>query len=266
MTFLLIYCNSHTMDHQSPPPRPLRVQGAPPPPPRQFLFTFSDDSVLRKMSARDLAKLRIWKGNRILNPEHKQSIASSLKNGVKGLDLKPFHIVTYPVEEDGDEEICSFVVDGQHRLSIIKESETQDFDVLVIEKKCKSESEVIQYFKLLNHTRAIEWKEDPVLVANTYIKALEEAFNTGKEKKLRMKATHRPYLYIEYLREELIKRKVGHSGKTPAQFVEYAKIKNEEFLTYFKNLKEKDSLQEKAIRLEFCLALDPKMKWLDGFE
>ena len=249
-----------------PPPRPTRLTNAPPPPPRQFLFTFSDGSVLRKMSARDLAKLRIWKGNRILNADHKQSIASSLKHGVKSLDLKPFHIVSYPVEEDETEEMCSFVVDGQHRLSIIKESDQQDFDVLVIEKRCASESEVIQYFKLLNHTRAIEWKEDPILVANNYIKALEEVFNIGKEKKLRIKATHRPYLYIEHLREELVKRKVGHSGKTPADFVRYAILKNEEFLTYYKEMKERDTLQEKAVRLEFCLALDPKYKWLDGFE
>ncbi len=239
---------------------------APPPPPRQFLHTFTDGSILRKISARDLVKIPIWKGNRILNQEHKQSILTSLKQGAKSLDLKPFHVVTYPVEENETEEVHSYVVDGQHRLSIIKEADNQDFDVLVIEKKCESESEVIEYFKLLNHTRAIEWKEDPVLVANRYISALEKAFNVGKEKRLRQKSTHRPYLYIDNFRDELIKRKIGHTGKSPEQFVNFAKEKNEEGLQRLKTKEKREAMEDKAIQLDFSLAMDTKYKWLAEFE
>jgi len=243
---------------------PIR-RAAPPPPPRQYLHQFSDGSILRKISARDLVKIPIWKGNRILNQDHKQSIASSLKLGVKSLDLKPFHIVTYPVEEN-DSEILSFVVDGQHRYSIIKESEQQDFDVLVVEKKCDSETEVVEYFKLLNHTRAIEWKEDPILVANRYIVALEKAFNTTKEKRIRLKSTHRPYLYVDTLREELVKRKIGHSGKTPEDFVRFAQSKNQEGLAVLRSKVPRETMEERALSLDFCLALDPKFKWLHEFE
>lgn len=244
------------------PPRRI----APPPPPKAYLFTFSDGSILRKISARDLVKIPIWKGNRILNQQHKESIAKSLKQGAKSLDLKPFHIVTYPVEEGDIPDTLSFVVDGQHRYSIIKESDNQDFDVLVVEKKCHTESEVIDYFKLLNHVRAIEWKEDPILVANNFIKALENVFNGGKDKRVRTKSTHRPYLYVETLREELIKRKIGVSGKTPEDFVAFAKRKNEEYLDILRKKERREGIEDRALQLEFTLALDPKMKWLQDFE
>ncbi len=247
-----------------PPVPPRRI--APPPPPKAHLHLFSDGSVLRKMPARDLVKIPIWKGNRILNQEHKQAIAHSLKNGVKSLDLKPFHIVTYPVEDGDTEEILSFIVDGQHRHSLIKEADTQDFDVLVIEKKCESESEVIEYFRILNHTRAIEWKEDPVLVANRYLAALEKAFNVQKEKRIRPKATHRPYVSIDTLREEFLKRKIGHSGKSPEEFVAYAQRMNQDFLEALLRKPVREPLEERAIGLGFCLALDPKFRWLTDFE
>ncbi len=247
------------------PPVPMR-RTAPPPPPKAFLFTFSDGSILRKISARDLVKIPIWKGNRILDHVHKDAIAKSLKQGSKSLDLKPFHIVSYPVDEEDTTEILSFVVDGQHRYSIIKESDNQDFDVLVVEKKCESESEVIEYFKILNHTRAIEWKEDPIVVANRYVAALEKAFNTGKEKRIRTKATHRPYLYVDTLREEVKKRKIGFSGKTPEDFVVFAKAKNEQELQRLRSKAPKETMEERAVALEFCLALDPKFKWLNEFE
>jgi hypothetical protein len=247
-----------------PPLPPRRV--APPPPPKAHLFVFSDGSLLRKMPARDLVKVPIWKGNRILQQDHKQAIIRSLTTGVKSLDLKPFHVVTYPVEEGDTEEMYSFIVDGQHRVSILKETDQQDFDVLVVEKKCSSESDVIEYFKILNHTRAIEWKEDPILVANRYLAALEKAFNTSKEKRVRPKATHRPYLYVDTLREELVKRKIGHTGKTPDEFVAFAKETNRVGLDRLKDKAPREPLEERALALEFCLAMDPKFKWLNDFD
>lgn len=247
--------------------QPLR-RPAPPPPPRAYLHSFSDGSILRKISARDLVKIPIWKGNRILNQDHKQAILQSLKYGAKSLDLKPFHVVSYPVEayESAEEEIMHYVVDGQHRLSILKESDNLDFDVLVVEKKCESESDVIEYFKILNHTRAIEWREDPIVLANRYIVALEKVFNAGKEKRIRPKATHRPYLYVDTLREELVKRKIGHTGKSPEIFAEFATRKNEGALDILKRKEKREGMEDRALQLEFALALDQKMKWLQEFE
>lgn len=242
------------------------VKKAAPPPSRNngILHTFSDGSILRKMPARDLIKIPIWNGNRILDVEHRQSILSSLKNGVRDLDGKPFHIVSYPKEEN--ETIITYsVVDGQHRLSIIRESDNLEFDLLVVEKKCSSEREVVDYFKVLNTTKAIEWREDPKVVTQSFISALEDAFNPPKEKdkKIRQKATHRPYLYVESLRDELQKRKIGMDGKKPQEFIAYAQRKNRELLA---SLGEgKDKTEKRAIEMGFALALDPKFRWLDGF-
>jgi hypothetical protein len=247
------------------PPHPIR-RAAPPPPPKAQLFSFSDGSILRKMSARDLVKIPIWKGNRILNLDHKESILKTLKHGSKSLDLKPFHIVSYPVEDEEMEQTLSYIVDGQHRHSIIKESETQDFDVLVIEKKCESESEVIDYFKILNHTKAIEWKEDPILLANKYIAALEKRFNSSKEKRIRHKSTHRPYMYVETLRDELLKRKIGYTGKTPDEFVNFAEATNQHMLDALRLKVPREQMEERALALEFCLALDTKYKWMQSFD
>ena len=240
------------------------VKKGPPPPRNTNLHTFSDGSILRKMSARDIVKIPIWHGNRILDEEHKKAISDSLKQGVKELDLKPFHVVSYP-DEDDKTTIHYRVVDGQHRVSLIRESDQQDFDVLVVEKRCNSEHEVIDYFKILNHTKAIEWREDPAMVANYFVRALEKLFNPEKEKnkKIRQKSTHRPYLYVDTFRDELKKRKIGLDGKTPEEFAQFAQEKNRALL---ERLGEgKDKTEKRALEMGFALALDPKYKWLDEF-
>lgn len=240
------------------------VKRTPPPPRNTTLHTFSDGSILRKISARELVKIPIWHGNRILDVEHRKTILNSLKHGPKELDIKPFHIVSYP-DEDDKTLIHYAVVDGQHRASIIRESEQQDFDILVVEKRCNSEHEVIEYFKILNQTKAIEWREDPTMVANRFIAAMERTFNPEKEKdkKIRQKSTHRPYLYIETFRDELKKRKIGMDGKTPEEFLTFAKARNRKWL---ESLGEgRDKTEKRAIEMGFALALDPKFKWLDEF-
>lgn len=240
------------------------VKKGPPPPRNTNLHTFSDGSILRKMSARDIVKIPIWNGNRILDEDHKNAISASLKHGARDLDLKPFHIVSYPDEENKN-IIYYSLVDGQHRASIIRDSDQQDFDVLVIEKRCNSERDVIEYFKILNQTKSIEWREDPVMVANSFIHAMEKAFNPEKEKdkKIRQKSTHRPYLYVETFRDELKKRKIGMDGKTPEDFIQFAREKNRILLERLGD--GKDKTEKRALEMGFALALDLKFKWLDEF-
>ena len=103
-------------------------------------------------------------------------------------------------------------------------------------------------------------------MANRYISALEKAFNVGKDKRVRQKSTHRPYLYIDNFRDELVKRKIGHTGKTPEDFVKFAKQKNEEGLLVLKTKEKREAMEERALALEFSLAMDTKYKWLAEFE
>ena len=247
------------------PPAPLR-RIPPPPPQRAYLHKFSDTSFLRKMSARDLVKIPVWHGNRILNEEHKKDISDNLKGGFQSLDLKPYHLITYPVEDD----LMSYIVDGQHRVSILKDAARKDteqlnFDVIVVEKNCQTESEVIEYFKLLNTTKAIEWKEDPILQANAYIEAFEKEFNKGKVKLLRQEGSHRPYMCTKKLRDAIVKSNLCSLGKTPKQFVEHALQKNKEHIDYFKLMTLREKLHDRALTLSFCLAIDEKFSWFQGF-
>ena len=229
------------------------------PPPRNHLHVFSDLSILRKMSARDFCKIEIWTGNRNLNEDHKNHIKSQLAS-IKSLDLKPFNLVTYP----SDEGVKTVIVDGQHRATILKEAffsnpDTENFDLLVIEKKCETQADVAVYFKILNNTKAIDFKEDPKMIAEPYVTALEKAFNLGKKDKQKLirSGTKRPYLDIDKLRTAIIKRISKITLKTPEEIVEHAISKNREWLT------NGNSDNEKYVALGFILAQDDKFNWLD---
>ena len=241
-----------------------------PPPKLSQLYIFSDKSVLRRSSARDLIKIPIWNGNRILNEEHKKEIATSLQT-LRSLDLKPFHLVTYPCEdEEGNEEIKTFIVDGQHRVSILKEAfynnpEEENFDVLVVEKSCDSQADVSAYFKLLNTTRSIEWKEDPKMLANPYVNLFEATFNKGrkeKEKLVRAGVTKRPYLSLETLREIIVKHIDQIKKETPQQFVDRAVSLNKEWIEQAKAHVPQDKSIDRAIAIGFILPQDMKWSWL----
>lgn len=239
----------------------------PPPPRATILHVFSDRSILRKTTARDLCKIPIWHGNRILNEDHKKQIADRIE-GLKSLDLKPFHLVTYPCEdENGAEEIKTFIVDGQHRVTILKEAfyanpVTENFDLLVVEKACTSQADVTAYFKLLNTTRAIEWKEDPVMLAGPYVNIFEATFNKNKTKLVRSGATKRPYMSLDKLREAIIKRIDLVTKRTPQEFIEHVVARNAEWLVDARAHPDKDKNLEKAILLEFILPQDDKFTWI----
>jgi hypothetical protein len=232
------------------------------------IHTFSDKSILRKMTAKDLVKIPIWKGNRILNEEHKREIMNSLKGGVKALDLKPYHIITYPVEDDedyGKVRYMSYVADGQHRLSIIQDAflmnpHQENFELLVVEKECVSENDAIEYFKILNTTLAIKWQEDPAIVVNSYVRALEKEFNKGKIKCVRPCGAHRPYLATDKLREAF--QKYDMKRVSVEEFIAYARKKNTELLSALHMKEPKEKLENKALSIQFALALDTKFKWL----
>lgn len=239
---------------------------------RQIIHTFSNMAVLRKMQARDLIHIEIWNGNRTLNHEHKRQIVESLKIGVHGLDLNPFHIIRYPIEDPdtGEQLFKTYIIDGQHRASILKDAYTVNtealyFDVIVIEHSCSSEEDAIRYFKILNTTHAVEWKDDPKLLANKYVAGIEKEFNKGKTKFVRQHGCHRPYLSLEKLRDAIIKYKIHEKGRKLADFVSFARTKNLETCEYFKALGENEKLIERSVAMGFCLALDETFKWMEEF-
>ena len=238
-----------------------------------MLHTLHDGSHLRLMNARELVAIPVWNGNRTIDHNHVETIKASLHD-IKALDFG-FRIVTYMEDDAGGNRVkVSKIIDGQHRHKVLTDYFQEnfcadDFQILVLEKPIDSESEIISDFRRLNTQLPIAWKSDPAMVANEYIKALEEKFNK-KEKFIRSGATKRPYLSTDKIRErflEIFKRlPASESPQAIKAFVQKVEawnenqIKGSEFIL-LQDRKDKDIIQ-KAADKKFMLAVNAKLSWI----
>jgi hypothetical protein len=225
------------------------------------------------MNARELVAIPVWNGNRTIDHNHVETIKASLHD-IKALDFG-FRIVTYMEDDAGGNRVkVSKIIDGQHRHKVLTDYFQEnfcadDFQILVLEKPIDSESEIISDFRRLNTQLPIAWKSDPAMVANEYIKALEEKFNK-KEKFIRSGATKRPYLSTDKIRErflEIFKRlPASESPQAIKAFVQKVEawnenqIKGSEFIL-LQDRKDKDIIQ-KAADKKFMLAVNAKLSWI----
>jgi len=221
------------------------------------MFTFHDGSILRIMTARDLVAVPVWKGNRTLDVGHAKAIAAAVTD-IRTLD-SGYRIVNY-MEPDatGTPVRQSYLIDGQHRCHILRTSTELDFPVVVTEKDVASESDAIDFFNTINTVKPQQWSVDPALIVNLYIVELEKAFNKPKTKLIRP-ATHRPYLSVDRLRDELKCHTLR--AKAVMAFVANAKAKNEALLQDAIMRSNYDLVDNKrAIAVGFMLGLD--LKWV----
>lgn len=131
--------------------------------------------------------------------------------------------------------------------------DAEDFEVVVIEKECLNESEIIKLFKIINTNRSIKWKEDPILIANKYIDVLLKEFNNDPKKPvIKSGKTTRPYLSVDKLRDVLISKHVYDWKLTPSEFIEKAKQSN---IYMLEKLEPNKPMIKKAIELKFALGL-----------
>ena len=240
-----------------------------------MLHTYNDGSVLKIMTSRELISIPIWKGQRILDTEHAAAIKTEVGSNVSSLD-SGYSIVKYKEENaDGKVIISSYLIDGQHRASVIRDFYASticeaDFNVTVTEKTVESETEAIEYFNKINNVKAQQWKMDTNLIINNYIAAVEKAFNTNpKSPLIRSYRTRRPYLSAESLREALIKNKdLLKSNKCDIiKFVDRITSFNSATIKKFEldltEEKAKDAeIKETSINVKFALAYDIKLKWV----
>jgi hypothetical protein len=161
------------------------------------------------MTSRELVTLPIWKGQRILDKTHSDSIKAAVGSNVKYLD-SGYSIVKYKEENaDGNTVTSSYLIDGQHRAHILRTHFSEnlcepDFQVLVIETRVESESEAIDCFNALNNVKPMHWDHDPKIMTNKYVDALCKAFNFDKKNQnIRQGTTKRPYLSVDNLRTAL---------------------------------------------------------------
>lgn len=217
------------------------------------MFIFHDGSILRPMLARDLVAIPVWKGNRTLDTAHAAAIAAAVTD-IRNLD-SGYRIVNY-TEPDATGTLMrqSYLIDGQHRCHVLKNSkEPLEFPVVVTEKDVATESDAIDFFNTINTVKPQQWTIDPALIVNQYIAELEKAFNTPKVKLIRP-STHRPYLSVDRLRDAL--KRLPLRTKGAADFVAKAKVNNEKRLECAGT----DPAAQRASILRFMLGLD--LKWI----
>lgn len=249
----------------APPPVPTPVIAKSKP---NILHTFHDGSELKPMSAKELAQIEIWHSQRTLDVKHKNYISHQVENSIKSLDGSLYHIVRYPPDEDSEE--IRRIIDGQHRAAILKEyfeknPDVPSFLVLVKEKFCETEEDAIAYFKILNTTKAIEWKEDPNLIAQRYLEALYTIFKNDKTKFFRASKTKRPFVQIEKLQQALLLRIWRINQMKPDEFAEEVFAWNEKKIDDLINMDGRSNLQTQALEKCFTLGLDDTFPWLDAF-
>jgi hypothetical protein len=217
------------------------------------MFRSSDGSRWTHMSAGRLAAIPFWKGNRNVDETHVQRISQSIDKSIIELDISPYRIAT--IVEDG--ELCSYIIDGQHRTSILREyfkkPDADDFLVIVIEKEYESEMDIIKYFETVNRTKAMHWREDPVLAANSYIAPFLKEFNKDPKKPIiRPGKVNRPYMSVDRLREVLIQKHVVEWRTTPIEFVARCREIND---AEVEKLDTTVSVNKRAKEMNFSLGL-----------
>jgi hypothetical protein len=228
-----------------------------------------------QIGAKELKEIPIWKGNRILDEAHAQEIYKGVGGNVKWLDSSIFRIVKYSeMNASGALVEQKYIIDGQHRAWCIKkffDSDTvcePDFEVFIIEKTVEDETEAIEYFNSLNNVKAQHWKQDPAILANAYIAALEKKFK-NKHKLIRPGVTKRPYLAAEKLRDALKESSalLKPGAENIGRFVDAVVAWNTKELKALEMrmivAEEKDKgIMENCIDKKFALAFDPRLKWV----
>lgn len=239
-----------------------------------ILHRLNDGTVLKKISAKELILINVWKGNRIIDMNHVKDIKEKIGNKIDILD-NGYKIVKIIEKDAGNNPVeVYYLVDGQHRQEVLRDyykdipNLKDDFEVLIMEKYLESEEEIIEYFNALNNTKPMQWSE-PNLIINKYIIALTTEFNKIKNNKMiRDKTTVRPYLSADKLREVLNMNfdKLKSRPSDINAFVERVKKYNQEKI----NSAEIDSIHiEKdkdiilrAAKIKFMLAVDQKLSWV----
>ena len=242
-----------------------------------LLHTFSDGSVLLRVSAKDLIQVPVWKGNRTLDEVHANNIQKQMGTNIRCLDSTIFRIVKYSeMNAVGEYILQKYVIDGQHRLHILKNHYLTnlcepDFQVLVVEQRVESESDAIEYFNTINNVKPMYLDhDDPSKLVNKYILALDKEFNKDKKNLLlRNGSTKRPYLSVDTVRILLTKhvKQLSMSNEKIDMFVAKVLVWNtkqvKEFQLRLAHAKEKHvHLLEAAEKKGFCLAQDPKLPWI----
>lgn len=239
------------------------------------LFTTSTGANVYAMSARDLIKIPVWRGNRILDHTHVEEIKADVGDHIELLNNSTYHVARIMEMDAGGSEVPQlYIIDGQHRHQVIKQSYESnplfapEFDVLVFERTFPSEVQLIEYFNTINRCKPLKPMEDENLILNAYLQAIPKAFG-AKKKMFRPGACHRPNMSTDRLRDAL-RAQFARLPKTEKAIVEFAahtKAYNDRIVAddmYVLGIKgeKRRELFEKGQKVGFVLSYDDKMPWI----
>ncbi len=216
-----------------------------------------------------------WKGNRVVDAAHVEAIKAAIGSAVDRLD-HGYQIITYTVQDGGGNLTKeSYIIDGQHRARVLADfykehPNAPSFPVVILERPVSTELEAIGLFNGINNSKPLKYT-DLNLVVNEYIAAIDRAFNLKKRGApvfVRPKATCRPYLSADKLREALLanKEKLRTGKEDIARFVERVKAWNDEKVLSA----DLDALAapgladtiQKAAKVGFMLAVEARLSWV----
>jgi hypothetical protein len=230
-------------------------------------FTAADGQFFDIKSAKELSVLEIWHGNRTIDPLHVKKIKESLVQKVEMLNSTIFRVA---IIKDEFEKEKYLIYDGQHRAQVLKEWFSDifntDFQVIVAYRNFEKEEDIIKAFRDLNRQKAMEWKEDPKVVAQKYFLALVTKFRDEQRGKstdyFPPRKTRSPYISSEKIIEVLVERHCEIWEKTPEEFAESAFNKNNEMLETIISKHTIRKTEQSCYKIGFALALDDKFIWI----
>ena len=239
----------------------------------ETLHTYNDGSKLVRMSVHTLLATPIWCGNRIIDMAHVQAIKDAITaNGtsVRALD-SGYKIITFMEEDAAGKPVeARRIIDGQHRIEVIRAllPLCEDFTITATIKEMESEADAVDYFNTINNSKPIQYEEDPKVIVQRYMKALDESF-PKKAKFFREAKTRRPYVQKSELIDALVKHSNQLRKQKPDVFAKEVvswnvrrlkEIELEEWMA--DNVKDK-SIKAHAVEINFALGLDTRFKWIE---
>jgi hypothetical protein len=230
----------------------------------------------------ELMKIPNWRGNRIMDTDHARKLCGDIDD-IRNLD-KGYCVIVMTEEDGAGKEIKQrYIVDGQHRLSVLSEARDTgffpDFPVTYTEKDVDDQSGAIEYFNTINSMKPMPPQgQDPKLLVNDFIRDLEKQFTPSRKIDMRIKQgkSNFPNLSTEVVRPILAENIDKLRRIKPNTFAERVWRWNRAHIDKLaleqscvekkedddKKKKEYDKRKDRCIEINFALALDPKLPWI----
>ena len=240
------------------------------------IHRYNDGSILYKTTIQVILEIPVWKGNRIMDREHAKKISMEIKD-IKTLDSGYHTIVYNELDAVGNIIQQRYLIDGQHRAEVIRQSIhiqreitgvhiPTHFTATLKEKFVENESEAIEYFNRINNTKPIHYNEDPSLITNKIITALESQFNKMKGfPMIRQAKTKRPFLFIDDVRTALLPIAHTFTNAKITEFINHVIRWNTNMCNSYEVNTNNDSIAEKCYKIQFFLAYSHTFTWITEF-